>query len=143
MSGGNFFGGQFFGGGFFGALSPDVFGRSGLGGDDVPRQESPHKGWDRKAYESKKARDDAVEATLRRVYADLTGEDQPISVLARVDAIVKPEAKRVERDAPLVIDWQAMARHEQRAVALMRLWQEEEALKREIDDDDDLLAMMH
>lgn len=140
----NFFDGAFFGGRFFGGGSPvPTPGRSGLGGDDVPRQESPHKGWDRKAYEKKKQREDDIEATLRKVYASLTGEDAPISLLARVDAIVKPASKRVERDAPLVIDWKAMAQHEQRAVALMKLWQEEEALKREIEDDDDLLMMMH
>ena len=122
-------------------------GRSGLGGDDVPglfdkRRKSPDKGWDKEAYDKRRADEDAMAQTLEAAYARITGEDAPISVLAQADAIVRPVAKQ-EADAPLVIDWQRMARDQERAVALMRLYQEERALQASIDDEDDLLMMLH
>ena len=127
-----------------GTATPSVFGRSGLGGDDVPTpyRKSPELGWDKKAYESKKAREDAIEETLKKVYADLTGTAAPLSVLARVDEIVKPVAKRVKKDAPLVIDWKAMAQREKQAKKLLALWNDEQALKRWIEEDDEIIMLM-
>lgn len=114
-------------------------GRSGLGGDDVPRR-NPNRGWDRREWERLKKRpDDELTVTLQRAYAELTSEDAPVSVLARVDAIVRPIAKPLKRgDIPLQIDWKALAVGYERANALYKLWQEESALRADAEDLEDL-----
>ena len=117
-------------------------GRSGLGGDDVPRRRSPYRGWDRKAWRAAQDDLDAVEATLRGTYAELTGADAPVSVLAQVDAIVRPAARQEARDVPLEIDWAKMARDFEAANRLMALARAEADLRAAIDDDEDLLMML-
>ena len=121
-----------------------IFGRSGLGGDDVPRpyRKSPHRGWDKAEWKRRvKDNEEAVEDTLRETYAKLTGEEAPISVLARVDAIVRPVAKRQREAEPLRINWAGIANDYRRTVALMRLRYEEEALLAQIEEEDELLMM--
>mgnify|MGYP001569854387 CR=1 FL=1 len=119
-----------------------IFGRSGLGGDDVPRWRSPHRGWDRKEWEARvKEPDNEIEKTLRSVYAELTTPEAPLSVLARVDALTRPVARAAPQDAPLRIDWARMARDYARANALVRLWREEAELRAIMDDDDEVLMM--
>ena len=116
-------------------------GRSGLGGDDVPRR-NPNRGWDKEEWQRRRKDPiDAIEATLKQAYAELTGESAPISVLAKVEAIVKPVAK-VARGQPHVIDWTRLSAEYARVNALIRLWQEERDLQAEIEDDDDFLMMM-
>ena len=122
--------------------TPPTPGREGLGGDDIPYRRNPNKGWDKEAYDKKRADEDSMVETLRGAYARLTGQDSPVSVLAQADAIVRPHAKQVV-DAPLVIDWQAIARSQEKAVALMKLYEEERELQRASDDEDDLIVLMH
>ncbi len=120
-------------------------GRSGLGGDDSPKHPrvSPNaRGWDRAEYERQRADEGKVEATLREVYAELTGQTAAISTLARVDAIVRPASVQAHRDVPLRIDWAKLARDYERANALVRLQAEERQLQEQIDDDDDLMLML-
>ena len=126
----------------FNVGSSTVFGRSGLGGDDVPRRRSPDRGWDKEAYAKRKLDEDALVDTLKGAYASITGEDATISVLSRAAHIVQSETRN-DPDAPLIIDWKAMARDQDRAVALMRLYQEEWALRREIEDEDDILMLLN
>ena len=119
------------------------FGRSGLGGDDVPRRRSPHKGWDKAEWKAR-VRDDqeALERTLQEAYARITAPDAPISVLAQVDAIVRPVAKKQRApDVPLKINWAAIANDYRRTVALMRLRYEEESLRAAIEDENEDIAM--
>ena len=115
-------------------------GRSGLGGDDIPRRRSPHRGWNREEWlRLRKRPDDELEATLRRAYAELTGETAPLSVLARVDEITRPVAKVDEQvDYPLRIDWKALSASFERASALHRLWLEEQ----EMEDEDDAWLLL-
>ncbi len=116
-------------------------GRSGLGGDDVPRR-SPHRGWNRAEWKRRvKDSQDAVEQTLRETYASLTGQNSPLPVLAKVDAIVKPAAKRVAQDEPLSINWARIARDYERSNALIRLWQQERELFEEIEDEDEVITL--
>lgn len=119
----------------WGATAPaPTPGRSGLGGDDVPR-ESPHKGWNRAEWKRlKKDPLDEIENTLRAAYADLTGDEAPLCVLARVDAAVRP-IMRVEAEAPR-IDWERITR--ERANLLLLIWQEELALR---DDEEEALLL--
>lgn len=126
----------------FGTTPPTPYGRSGLGGDDVPRR-TPHKGWNRDEWKRRvKDNQDAVERTLQEAYDRLTGKEAPISVLARVDAIVRTAAKRVDEDAPLRIDWHRLASDYARATALLRLQEEERALQAQIADEDDIIMMV-
>lgn len=120
-------------------------GRSGLGGDDVPRHTrvSPSaRGWNRAEYERQREEEGRVEQTLREVYSELTGEDAPVSTLSRVDAIVRPASRQVRADAPLRIDWARLARDYERTNALIRLQREEAELRTQIEDEDDLLMLM-
>ena len=121
-----------------------IFGRSGLGGDDTPRRrKSPDKGWSKEEWQQRvKEPDEALEKTLREAYAEITSEEAPLSVLARVDAITRPVAAPAATDAPLRIDWQRLARDYERATALFRLQREERALRAQIEDEDDLLLML-
>ena len=121
-----------------------VFGRSGLGGDDkITRRKSPDKGWSKEEWQQRvKEPDEALEKTLREAYAEITSEEAPLSVLARVDAITRPVAAPAATDAPLRIDWQRLARDYERATALFRLQREERALRAQIEDEDDLLLML-
>ena len=121
-----------------------VFGRSGLGGDDIPRRrKSPDKGWSKEEWQQRvKEPDEALEKTLRAAYAEITADEAPLSVLARVDAITRPVAAPAATDAPLRIDWQRLARDYERATALFRLQREERALRAQIEDEDDLLLML-
>lgn len=125
-------------------VNPPTPGRSGLGGDDVPyRSKSPHRGWDKKEWEARvKEPDNAVEKTLREAYAELTGKEQPFSVLAQVDAIVRPASRQVARDLPLRIDWRKLSRDYDRAQAMVRLWQEERELQAAMDDDDETMMLL-
>lgn len=118
-------------------------GRSGLGGDDIPRR-SPHRGWDREEWQRLRKRpDDELEATLRAAYAELTGETAAISVLARVDEITRPVAKITKiADYPLVIDWKALSANFERASALHRLWREEQDLQAAMEDDDEAWLLL-
>ena len=146
MSDGNFDSTSFDGSaGGFDVDPSGTFGRSGLGGDDVPRpyRKSPHPGWNKAEWKRRvKDEQDAVEATLREAYAALTGADAPISVLAQVDRIVRPVAKRPAPEAPqLRINWSALALDFKRANALIRIWREE-AEMRAIEDDDEEIIMM-
>ena len=119
-------------------------GREGLGGDDVPRhRRSPHRGWD-KAEWKRRVKDDqeALERTLQAAYAEITAPDAPISVLAQVDAIVRPAAKKqASPDVPLRINWAGIANDYARTVALLRLRYEEEQLRALIEEEDELLMM--
>ncbi len=119
-------------------------GRSGLGGDDVPRRRSPHRGWDRKEWlRLRKRPDDELEATLKAAYAELTGAEAPLSVLARVDEITRPVAKVDEKvDYPLQIDWAKLSASYARASALYRLWQEEQALQAAMEDEDEAWLLL-
>ena len=126
-------------------ITVSVPGRSGLGGDDVPRRrQSPNaRGFDKQADELRRSEEASVESTLREVYARLTGEDAAVSTLARVDAITRPlSAPQQKADAPLRIDWQRMAADSARAEALLRLYREEQALRAQIEDEDELLLML-
>ena len=119
------------------------FGRSGLGGDDVPRRRSPHRGWDKEEWK-RRVQDDreALERTLQAAYAEITGADAPLAVLAQVDAIVRPAAKKqASPDVPLRINWAAIANDYRRTVALIRLREEERALRDLIEEEDELLMM--
>ena len=120
-----------------------IYGRSGLGGDDVPRRRNPNRGWDKAEWKARvKDSQDAVEKTLREAYAELTAEEAPISVLARVDAIVRPVAKRPKPEAPqLRINWTALANDYKRTNAMIRLWREEQELRAMEEDDEDVLMM--
>ena len=121
-----------------------VFGRSGLGGDDVPRhRKSPHKGWDKAEWKARVQDDqEALERTLQEAYASITWQDAPLAVLAQVDAIVRPVAKKqASPDVPLRINWAAIANDYRRTVALMRLRYEEEALRAAIEDENEDIAM--
>ena len=122
-----------------------VFGRSGLGGDDVPRhRKSPHRGWD-KAEWKRRVQDDQeeLERTLQEAYASITATDAPLAVLAQVDAIVRPVAKKQRvADAPLRINWAAIANDYRRTVALMRLRYEEESLRAAIEEEDEEIMLM-
>lgn len=122
-----------------GVTPPPTPGRSGLGGDDVPRRPSPHRGWNREEWlRLRKRPDDELEATLRQAYAELTGTEAPLSVLARVDEITRPVAKIDEQvDYPLQIDWAKLSASYARASALYRLWREERDLQAAIEDDDE------
>jgi hypothetical protein len=117
-------------------------GREGLGGDDIPYRRNPNKGWDKEAYDKKRADEASMVETLKGAYARLTGQDSPVSVLAQADAIVRPHAEQSE-EAPLRIDWKAIARSQERAVALLRLYEEERELQRASDDEDDLIMLLH
>lgn len=115
-------------------------GRSGLGGDDVPRR-NPNKGWNRDEWKRlRKDPQDAIETTLRQAYAELT-QDAPLAVLAKVEAIVRPVAK-VTQGQPHVINWQQLAGQYERSNALYKLWQEEQDLRAAIDEEDELLMML-
>lgn len=118
-------------------------GRAGLGGDDVPRK-SPHRGWDKKEWERlRRDPEQALEATLRQAYAELTGETAPISVLARVDEILRPVAKVDKRgEYPLQINWKALSTEYERATALYRLWQEEQDLQAAMEDEDEAWLLL-
>ena len=120
-----------------------IFGRSGLGGDDIPRRrKSPDKGWSKEEWQRQvKEPDDALEKTLREAYAEITADEAPLSVLARVDAITRPVAAQAAPHAPLRIDWQRLASDYERALALFRLQREERELRAQIDDEDDLMVM--
>lgn len=145
MAATSFFGGAFFGGEFFNTGSSDVFGRSGLGGDDVPRRvtKNPNRGWSREEWKERvKDNQDAVAQTLQDAYDRLTGKEAPISVLARVDAIVRPAAKRQQEAAPLRIDWQRMAQDYARATALLRLQEDERTLQAQIADEDEIIMLV-
>ena len=118
-----------------------VFGRSGLGGDDVPYRKSPHKGWNKEEWKARvKEPGDEIEQTLRETYASLTSREAPVSVLARVDAVVRPVSRQVE-DAPLRIDWGKLSRDFDRANALLRIYREEAELKAFIEEEDELLML--
>lgn len=130
--------GQSFGdawGAAWGSDSPQPTpGREGLGGDDVPYHK-PYRGWNRAEWERLvKAPDDAIEATLRAVYADLTADEAPISILAQVDAIVSPVAERADT---MRVDWQRLSRDYERTNALVRLWQEEMDLRNAAEEEED------
>lgn len=120
---------------------PAPFGRSGLGGDDVPRR-SPHRGWDRKAWQRAQDDLDALETTLRETYAALTNEAAPLSVLAQVDAIVRPAAHQEARHVPLQIDWGRISRDFHAANRLMALARTEAELRAAMDDDDDIVMLI-
>ena len=128
------------------AFQGEAIGREGLGGDDLPRRKSPHKGWDRKEWEARvKEPNDEIEKTLRAAYAELTGESAPLSVLARTDAITRPVAARqadTGRDIPIRIDWRRLAQDYERANALMALAREEAELRAIEADDEDILMMV-
>ena len=125
------------------AYQGEAIGRAGLGGDDVPRRRSPHRGWDRKEWEARvKEPDNAVERTLREVYAELTTPDAAYSTLAQVDAIVRPAARQVARDLPLRIDWRKLARDYDSAQAMVRLWQEEQDLQAAMLDDEEAMMLL-
>lgn len=122
-------------------------GRSGLGGDDVPREwrKNPHRGWDKAEWKRRvKEPGEALESTLRAAYAELTGTDAPISVLSQVDAIVRPVAKksRAEEAPQLRINWAALANDYRRYAALMRLWQEEQEMRALDEDDEEVMLMV-
>lgn len=147
MFGHRYFGTRYFGPRYWGEggsipPTPPTPGRSGLGGDDVPRR-SPHRGWSREEWK-KRVKDgaDAVEKTLQDTYDRLTGKEAPISVLAQVDAIVRPVARQARRDIALEIDWKKMARDYARAMALLRLEAEERELQAIMDDDDEVLLLL-
>ena len=108
-------------------------GRDGFGGDDVPRRKSPERGWDKAAYLERKKDIDALENTLRDTYTALT-RDATLSVLSQVDAIVQADTPR--------IDWPAIARSEQRTIALMQLAEDERSLRASIDEDDEVILLM-
>lgn len=117
-------------------------GRSGLGGDDVPRR-NPNKGWSRAEWKKRvKDNQDAIEQTLRETYARLTGEDAPLSVLAKVDAIVAPVSKRV-KDEPLQVDWARVALDYARYSAMMKLYQDEIELQAAIEEDNEIWMLLH
>ena len=122
-----------------------VFGRSGLGGDDkITRRKSPDKGWSKEEWQQRvKEPDEALEKTLRAAYAEITADEAPISVLARVDAIARPfAAPAAARAEPLRIDWRRLARDYERATALFSLQAEERELRAQLEDEDDLLLML-
>ena len=137
----SFFGGAFFGGEFFNSGTPTPpFGRDGLGGDDVPRRESPHRGWDKKEWKRRvKDHEDAVEADLRETYNRLVGLDAPVSQLAQVDAIVRPVAQRDFGSPRLQIDWAALAADYERAQRLYALERERAAWEALLADDDEMV----
>jgi hypothetical protein len=148
MFGASFFGQSYFGGDYWGkgvsgpTPPPPTPGRSGLGGDDVPYRRSPHRGWDREEWKRRvKEPGEAIERELQEVYDRLTGKEAPISVLAQVDAVVRPVAKQVARDIPLRIDWKKLARDFDRANALMRIWREEQELEAAMEEDDEIMMM--
>lgn len=115
-------------------------GRSGLGGDDVPRR-NPNRGWDKEEWKRlRKEPEDAIEATLRQAYAELT-QDAPFAALAKVEAIVRPVAKVAQGQAH-VINWPQLAAQYERANALYKLWQEERDLRAAIEEEDELLMML-
>lgn len=114
-------------------LDPGV---EGWGGDDAPGTSSSHRGWDKAAYLERKKDMDALEATIRQTYDELTGEDATFAVLAQVDGIVRTKRK------PLKIDLKALAGDEQRTLRLMRLWDEEMALRAAIEEEDELILLL-
>lgn len=111
-----------------------------VGGDDVPYRKSPHKGWNREEWRKRvKDGSDSIEQTLRETYDRLTGKEAPISVLARVDEIVRPVAK-LEKDA-IRIDWTKLSRDFDRANAMMRLYLEEVELQAQMEEEEELLLL--
>ncbi len=145
MSAGNFSSGSFSGNpGGFSVDSSSVFGRSGLGGDDVPRRvtRNPNRGWNREEWKARvKDNADALAETLQETYDRLTGKEAPASVLAQVDAIVRPVAARQVGDVPLSIDWRKIALDYDRAMALVRLENEERELQALMDDEDEMMMV--
>lgn len=126
-----------------GAVAPTP-GRSGLGGDDVPYARRD-RGWNKEEWKKRvKEPGDAIEETLREAYAELTAEDAPMSVIARVDAIIRPVARKSkEPEAPqLRINWTALANDYRRYAALMRLWREERELQAAMEDDDEMMVFL-
>lgn len=108
----------------------------GLGGDDVPRR-NPNKGWNKAEWKRlRKDPLDAIEATLRQAYKELT--EGPAPVVAQVQAIVKVKPKAQEPN------WSAIAANYQRANALYKLWQEERDLHEAMEamEDDDVIMML-
>lgn len=115
--------------------SSSVFGRDGLGGDDVPYRKSPHKGWDKAEWKRRKQFEDGLESTLRETYQRLMGIP---AVAAKVDVIVKPV---IVNDEPK-IDWTKLAQSYARSNALIKLDQEEADLRAAIDEEDEFLMAM-
>lgn len=124
--------------------TPPPFGRSGLGGDDVPRYlKSPHRGWNREEWKKRvKDGEDGVASTLQATYDKLIGREPALSVLAQIDAIVRPVAKQESRDVPIRIDWQRMAEDFERANRLMALAREESDLQAFMEDEDEVLMLI-
>lgn len=110
----------------------------GLGGDDVPR----HRGWNKAEWKRRvKDPDQAIEDTLRSTYEALTNPDAALSVLSKVDVIVRPAARIAPDSLQLEINWRKIARDYERSNALVKLWQDEQALQREIEDEDETLML--
>ena len=57
------------------------------GGDDAfhhPLRKNPHKGWDKKAWEKKKARDDLFAETIAKTYEQVMGIEPPAQIVEEV-----------------------------------------------------------
>lgn len=128
----SFFNGQFFGGEFFNSspVSVEVF---ALGqGDDYP-------GWDKKAWQKKKKREEALEQTIVQAYKKINGEEPTQTLVKKVARVVKQEVKETKEqfeDYSGVIAW----------LQVQELFVNEYLrnlnLQREMDDEESILLLM-
>lgn len=122
-------------------VSGEQFGRSGLGGDDIPYRRNPNRGWDREEYQRRRKKEAQLEETIKGAYQELMGADVPETVQAQVQKIVKPTAVKTTKGPELVIDWEAIARSYERTNALIKLQQEEAELRAIADDDEEVMLL--
>ncbi len=116
-----------------------VFGRSGLGGDDIPYRRNPNRGWDKREYLKRKKKLDELQDTIKETYQKLMGT-APEPIQAAAQKIVKPTAVKTDEGVELRIDWEAIARSYERTNALIKLQQEEADLA--IAQDEEAVIML-
>lgn len=122
-------------------VPPQPFGRSGLGGDDVPYRKNPNKGWDRAEWERRKRDMDAMEATIRETFLEL--RDGPFELVA--EAVIESAALPANDTGQREYDWAAVARSFDNAAALTRMKAELDELRAAQEDEDTIVmeALLH
>lgn len=97
-----------------------------IGGDDRPRARK-HRGFDLQEWKKARRVDDDIEATIKRVWAEIKG-DAPAPVFeaaAKVVIEATPKTIRARRE----VDWQAFTREWENVYRLMQVyddWQRED-----------------
>lgn len=118
------------------APTPPTAPTFGLGSGDDAFHPHKHRGWDRAAWLKKQKREEALEETVREVYARLTGGDPAPAVVVRE---VAQEAYQ-EAPKPSTFDYSGIAAWIQFQEGLIA---DLLARRREEDDEEAILLLMH